>query len=246
MHQAQAHDENCFVTLTYSPENLPADNGLNHRHFQLFLKRLRKNTKKKISYYMCGEYGEQTKRPHYHACLFNVDFQSDRVAAGKSSSGFKYYESAQLTELWQLGRATVQDLTRETAGYCTRYIMTKPLGRDAKRAYEYTDPDTGEIRHRRPEYNRMSLRPAIGREWFTKNHRDVFPHDFAIHSGTKYAVPKYYDQLAEKLGLVELDLVKDQRTQEAKEHHEDNTRDRLAVREKVHLAKVATLKRSNL
>ena len=40
VHEAQVHDENCFITLTYNNENLPKDGSLNKRDFQLFMKRL--------------------------------------------------------------------------------------------------------------------------------------------------------------------------------------------------------------
>lgn len=48
IHEASMYDNNCFITLTYSPENLPPDGGLRKKHFQLFMKRLRKKLKKKF------------------------------------------------------------------------------------------------------------------------------------------------------------------------------------------------------
>ena len=41
MHEASLHSENCFVTLTYGRDKLPPDGSLEHRDFQLFMKRLR-------------------------------------------------------------------------------------------------------------------------------------------------------------------------------------------------------------
>lgn len=74
MHEAKLHPANCFVTLTYRDEDLPENGSLRHRDFQLFMKRLRKRAD--VRFYMCGEYGEQKLRPHYHACLFGVDYRS--------------------------------------------------------------------------------------------------------------------------------------------------------------------------
>lgn len=168
-HESKMWDQNCFITLTYGRDKLPKDASLDHRDFQLFMKKLRLWAKqeygREVRFYMCGEYGPKNGRPHYHACLFNIDF-IDRVPAGKSGSGFMFYESATLTKLWGHGLATVQDLTTETASYTARYIMKKALGNDSLTKYQLVDPDTGEITQRRPEYAAMSLKPGIGHDFF--------------------------------------------------------------------------------
>jgi len=74
MHEASLYERNCFITLTYSDEFLPNDRSVNVRHFQLFMKKLRKRFGPNIRFYHCGEYGEKTSRPHYHALLFNFDY----------------------------------------------------------------------------------------------------------------------------------------------------------------------------
>lgn len=64
-----------FVTLTYDENNVPTINGkktLVKRDCQLFIKRLREYEKNEIRYYLVGEYGTNTKRPHYHAIMFNI------------------------------------------------------------------------------------------------------------------------------------------------------------------------------
>lgn len=244
MHEAQLHEQNCFVTLTYAPGNLPPLGSLDHGDFQLFMKRLRKRYgARKIRFYMCGEYGPENGRPHYHACLFNIDFR-DRVYAGKSGSGQVFYSSQVLTELWGLGKCSVQPLTKETASYCARYIMKKVIGKDAPIAYSVTDPETGELKEVRPEYAAMSLRPGIGRGWFSRFHRDVYPHGFVVADGTKRPPPRYYDRLHQALDPAAADDLKHQRFLAARERHSDNTDERLAVRETVHLAQVNPLKRT--
>lgn len=70
-----------FVTLTYSEDNVPTDglvNVLRRRDCQLWMKRLRKRIEpNRIRYFLCGEYGSKTLRPHYHAILFNYPSDSD-------------------------------------------------------------------------------------------------------------------------------------------------------------------------
>lgn len=235
MHEASLWPENCFVTLTYGRDCLPAGSSLCHDDFQLFMKRLRKKAGKPVRFYMCGEYGPETQRPHYHACLFNVDFRVDRKAAGKSGSGAMFYESAELSALWKHGFATVQDLVPETASYCARYIMKKVLGKES--AAFYGD--------RRPEYAAMSLKPGIGAGWFAKySGSDVFPQDFVVQNGAERQVPKYYDKLLKRQKLHEVsEAVEYERYKRSRVAQADNTDERRRVREEVHLAKVKTLNR---
>lgn len=248
MHEAAFYDANCFITLTYARDCLPPGASLEHGDFQRFMKRLRKHFGFRIRYFMCGEYGPLHQRPHYHAVLFGVDFRSDRVAAGKSASGNVYYGSPTLESIWTHGGVSVQDLTRETAGYCARYVMKKLLGPaaksdEARAAREWTDAE-GEVHERVPEYACMSLKPGIGSEFFFRYGSDIYPHDFIVEGGRKERPPKYYDKLlkrADRFGMADL---KEAREGLAKLAHADNTEDRLRVREIVYEAKVRNQSRS--
>ena len=53
MHEASMHMFNLFVTLTYDDNHLPEYNSLNYKHFQDFMKRLRK-AHNGVRFYMCG------------------------------------------------------------------------------------------------------------------------------------------------------------------------------------------------
>ena len=94
----------------------------------------------------------------------------------------------------------------------------------------------------RPEYAVMSK--GLGLAWINKYHRDVYPHDFVVHNGRKYPVPRYYK---EKLKQFDYDIqtIETKRVHKAKQHAEDNTPQRLAVQEKVHQAKVRDLRRGD-
>lgn len=248
MHEATLRESNCFVTLTYGPGNLPPGSSLCHRDFQLFMKRLRKHFGFAVRYFMCGEYGPLHARPHYHSCLFGVDFRSDRQLSGVSASGYDMFESATLDSLWTHGRCTVQDLTRETSGYCARYVMKKLLGeaaRDpgARRAREWTDAE-GEVHERAVEYARMSLKPGIGYDWYSRFGSDVYPHDYVIADGRKERPPKYYDKLLKRTDRFVLEDIKEVREGTARLAHVDNTDERLRVREVVYTAKVRNQLRS--
>lgn len=235
VHEAQCWPENCFLTLTYSDENLPCNGSLNHRDFQLFMKRLRESRGHRIRFFMCGEYGPQTLRPHYHALLFNCDFR-DRKVAGKSRTGFDFYTSEALSSLWKLGHATVQDMSPATAGYCCSYVFDKVTGDLAEAHYGL----------RKPEYCACSLKPGIGSFWFSVYGADKSKQDFVVHEGRKTAPPKYYDKLSDRAGFEWLDEIEWQREKRAKLFLDDATPERLAVREQVHAARLKSRKRDSI
>lgn len=264
MHEASLYENNCFITLTYSPESCPKDMSLRVKHFQDFMKRLRKKyvpvcpydkddpnraawlKKHQIRYYMCGEYGDLTNRPHYHAILFNHEF-SDKYHFKNSKTGFPVYRSPSLEKLWDYGMSEIGSVTFESAAYVARYIMKKVTGDAADFHYEYLNPDTGEISWRIPEYTTMSRRPGIAKEWYDKFYKDVYPGDFIVITRgdkvVKVKPPKYYDTQYELLYPEEYALLRLQRKKNAAKFTDNNTPDRLAVREIVQSKRLELLPR---
>lgn len=241
-HEAQEWKENCFITLTYGTGNLPANASLEHRDYQLFMKRLRKREDKTIRFYMCGEYGELNGRPHYHACLFNMDFY-DRKEAGKSGAGEQIYTSSYLEELWGHGRVSVQNLTPQTAKYTAGYILKKTLGDDSETAYNIVTED-GEILHREPPYSKSSNKPGIGYNWLVRHGKtDAFAHQEIIVKGEKLPLPPYYKKLQKRWGLVTERTEQIRMSRASKQDPREQWPDRQKVREEVHLAKIRNLKR---
>jgi hypothetical protein len=255
MHEAQMHTSNCFITLTYAPEFIreAKDLSLNYEHFQLFMKRLRKRfTGKTIRFYMAGEYGELRDRPHFHACIFGLDFE-DKKFFKRTETGSILYTSKILEELWPYGYSSVGDVNFESAAYVARYIMKKINGKprldkdgkwvDPMLHYQYCDLETGELIDRTPEFNKMSLKPGIGQAWFDKFMSDVYTTDSVVVRGRKCRPPRFYDNKFKELFPEQFDGIQFAREQEGRSHFEDNTLERLAVKEKVVLAKLSLLKR---
>ncbi|QXP08417.1 MAG: replication initiator protein [Arizlama microvirus] len=191
VHEASLHEKNCFLTLTLSDENLNKNLSLDKTDYQLFMKRLRKKfprrTYGKIGYYMCGEYGENYFRPHYHACLFNFDFP-DKLEIENSKTGHRQFTSKILDEIWQNGRATIGDVTPESASYVARYVTKKLQNNQKDSIYS----------NRLPEYTTCSRRPAVGLNWIEKYHTDIYNYDVLIKDGKKMRPPRYYDKFYEK------------------------------------------------
>lgn len=242
VHEASLHEDNCFLTLTYDVEQCPAGGTLVKRDFQLFLKRLRKRfSHKRVRYFHCGEYGEEGGRPHYHAIIFGFDFP-DKVFEAEIR-GHKTYSSPILSELWGKGFASIGSVTFESAAYVARYVMKKVTGEAAERHYQSVIPETGEIVDRLPEYVTMSLKPAIGADWFEKYSSDVFPSDEVILRGMSMKPPKYYSVRLEKSNPDLYAVLRGKRVQQSKKHAADSTPRRLRDREKCKEAQVNLLKR---
>jgi hypothetical protein len=115
VHEAQMHDDNCFITLTFNDYDLTMrdQTSVNVKDFQNFMKKLRNSTKQKIRFFHCGEYGDLNLRPHYHAILFGYDFPDKILFANKG--GNNLYISQKLKQLWPYGFSTIGDVTFDSA-----------------------------------------------------------------------------------------------------------------------------------
>jgi len=244
VHESSLHEFNSFITLTYSDEHLPPGGSLVYSDFQKFMKRLRKRFRGvKISFYVGGEYGESsTRRPHFHACLFGVDFP-DKQYFKRSGSGERLYTSSTLASLWPFGLHSVGAVTFESAAYIARYCMKKVTGDLADAHYRVIDDD-GVITQLLPEFNHMSLKPAIGKRWLEKFETDVYPRDYVVINGVKTKPPKYYDVLFEKENPGIFSELVAQRELDAANLMPDNSYARLAVKETVVKARISQLSRT--
>jgi hypothetical protein len=234
--EAQMNKKNCFLTLTYNDENIPImyDDDypigytLNKEHFQKFMKRLRKAINgEKIRYFHCGEYGDRLGRPHYHAAIFGYDFPDKKAAVVRGE--YIGYRSELLTKCWPHGHHEIGQLTAESAAYVARYIIKKVKGGLKEEYYE----------GRQEEYITQSL--GIGKEWFKKYHGDVFPGDQVRMQKMVVKPPRYFDKK-----LKEIDEKLERRIKYRRQkniHEEDNTYERLAVRERCQIKKLDKYKR---
>lgn len=244
VNESSLQEDNCFITLTYRPEDLPEFASLRYRDFQLFMKRLRKAAPgRRIRFFMCGEYGENFGRPHFHACLFGFNFP-DRIFDRESGSGARVDRSQLLERLWPFGFSSVGDVTFESAAYVARYCMKKVVGQDAELHYARLDPDTGEVFRRVPEFCHMSLKPGIGARWLDRFVTDVYPSGLMVVNGMQVKPPKYYDRRFRRMDLDAFEVLCAERDALARANFSDNTDARLAVKEQVTAARVGFLKRT--
>ncbi|NLD49609.1 MAG: hypothetical protein GX660_20880, partial [Clostridiaceae bacterium] len=215
--EATLHESSYFCTFTYNDDNLPIneyiDNEgtyrhsmtLNKRDFQLFMKRLRKNYKydNKIRYFMAGEYGSTTARPHYHAIIFGLKLD-DLELCRKTPLGFNLYMSQFISDIWQQGYVIIAEVTWETCAYTARYIMKKQTGSAATFYKEYNIV---------PEFTLMSRRPGIAKEFYDKNkHKLLYERGVDISTpkgGRKIRSTKYFDKFLDMEYPVEREILKE-------------------------------------
>lgn len=251
MHEAQLHEFNSFITLTYRDECLPAGGTLVKRDFQLFVKRLRKWLRSRgypgVRYFHCGEYGEELGRPHYHALLFGIDFPDKKPwKRSDAAGGVTLYRSETLDKLWGLGFCSVGAVTMESAGYVARYSMKKITGALARPHYTRLIPDTGELVELEPEYATMSRRPGVGARWYEHFREDVYPEgEVVVAGGRRHRSPKYYDKLEARLDPEGMKRLRLERIKAGNNKLANWNRRpaRLAVRHEVKSAQLKALKR---
>lgn len=171
MQQDRIAQSSHFITLTYATSNVPlSPNGyktLDKRDIQLFFKRLRKaHDVSNIKYYVAGEYGGQTNRPHYHAIIFNARLDLVQPA-------------------WDKGDIHYGTVSGASIGYTLKYMC-----KDSKKRYYGTKDD------RATEFSLMSKGLGLNyindktSEWHKSDldNRMYLP----LMDGQKCAMPRYY------------------------------------------------------
>lgn len=240
MHQTQMSESACFITATYDDAHLPDNKSLDVAHPQAFVKALRRKLPP-FTYYLCGEYGGITLRPHYHLCLMGTEFISDRTLYKKTKTGDSLYTSELLNSAWPHGHANFGALTQQSACYVASYINKKIKGPGSELAYRTLFLDasekTAEVHQLKPEFSTMSRRPGLGTTWFNKFYADVYPADEVIINGIPRRPPAFYDKLLERRDPDLHHFIKRKRILRGNQHLEDQTAERLATREFVAMAK---------
>lgn len=239
------------MNLAESSKSGNATNTKGEQATPCFATTLDATMRSKIRFYMAGEYGELHARPHFHACLFNLDFL-DKTETKTTKSGHKIYRSPALEKLWQYGFSSIGNVTFESAAYIARYIMTKTTEskatpvhiRDrAKQEYQHINSETGEIINRKKEFNNMSRKPGIGKNWIQQYVSDVYPEGKMVVNATKQNPPRYYDAHYKALDPIGYEQLQHIRELEALATAHDNTAPRRAVKEAVTIAKLQHYKR---
>lgn len=177
--ELSGYDKACFLTLTYSEEELAEiiDNyhvaTLVKRHLQLFWKSLRQKLNKslngrKIRYFAVGEYGEEHERPHYHAIVFNLaPNEADDI----------------IRRCWSRGFVCVGTCTTRSIAYVSRYVMKKLFGPEKQKYIK-----SGRV----PPFQCSSNRPGIGFNYLKDNWEHLYRDGYDVKDGKRVGLPEYY------------------------------------------------------
>jgi len=232
MHETEMHDESWFVTLTYSNETLPENGTLYPKHLRTFFKNLRRDKPQlDISYYACGEYGDTTQRPHYHAVVYGLPLLDKCSLPTRGPNPL--WRSETLESYWPHGLSEFSTVTPGSAAYVAGYVRKKVTKKANPDHYIRVDPDTGELIELEKEFSRMSLRPAIGKRWIEKYWADVYPRDFVVMNGREFKPPRYYDKWMDENHPEIMLQTRIKRDEEAKNIPES----KLRAAEKIHQAR---------
>lgn len=161
MMEADLHPVNAFVGLSYDDKHMPrTDDGLGtlyRRDYVLFLKRLRKI--QKFRFYLVGEYGDQTFRPHYHAALFNFPTcERGRTLSFLGTSRPDWRRCCPVCQMvgrtWGRGDVSLGVLETDSAQYLAQYTTKKMTAAGDPR-----------LLGRAPEFSAKSLKPGLGADY---------------------------------------------------------------------------------
>lgn len=168
-----------FVTLTYGQDQIKRSPkgflNLHKKDFQDYIKRIRKELKQtsktpdndKVKYIVTGEYGGDRGRPHYHAIIFNVDFET-------------------IIKHWPHGYVDIKEVNKNRIAYIFKYIW-KPRKRK--------DPDHWDDRV--PEYVNFSNGLGVQwlTEKNIQYHRkNIDNPTITLPTGERIAIPRYFKE----------------------------------------------------
>lgn len=178
--ESKNNAEAYFVTLTYNMESVPiviTNNklfySLSKTHIQLFIKKMRK--KLQLRYYICGEYGPQGDRPHYHGIFY-------------------FKQKQELTDLnllikhtWDYGFISISPVKITDYSYVCKYLRKSQTVLDYKFHRQ--------LNNQLPDFSLMSKRPPIGENISLQDLQAYMDDKAPCLSGKTYTLPRRYKDM---------------------------------------------------
>jgi len=168
LHESGYWNKSVFLTLTYDDDHIPLDNSINRKTLQALIKSLR-NDNHTIKYFACGEYGEKTQRPHYHAIIFGLGPEDEEI----------------IKQEWPFGFVYCGTVTSESAQYVAGYIQKKITGKGAPDVYQ----------KRQAPFQLQSQ--GLGKQWALDNREYLNNNEYITIKGKPFPIPRYYREVLE-------------------------------------------------
>ena len=200
------------VQYTWKPGEKRPDSVqiLLYEDIQKFLKRLRKAYRGKLRYFVAGEYGEQTARPHYHMILYGWKPTDLENLYKIHHNG--YYNSKWMSELWGMGQIQIAQAVPETYRYVAGYVTKKMYEIDGKKANAYY-----ELGQTKP-FACMSLKPGLGAHYYQEHKAEIWRQGYIqCTNGKRAQIPRYYEKQMEAENPKRLWRIKQNRQKNAME-----------------------------
>lgn len=234
-----------FITLTYSDDTLPSCGHFMERDINLFVKRLRKLASNQLRTLGVAEYGERTKRPHYHLLVFGWQFPDKKISRKTDSThtGQEYdiFTSKILQDTWDLGITEFGSVTEQSCSYVARYLHKKV------NVKEIDGKPCGQCENERPNRSKIvcrSRRPGLGAAFADKYIGDSRITVAALQDGPgRDTLPRYYVDRARKASP-RLDILLSQKGPDFQKCREGEISERLEAAKEIDNAKLKHLKRS--
>lgn len=175
--EAKSSSDVHFVTLTYDEQSLPWGSilpVLDKKGIQKFMKRLRKGLQPGIKYYLVGEYGTITKRPHYHMIIYNTGLNKDQLTI-KLLNAWRDQDKMLTGHL----QCEVPDQNHGVMDYVAKYLVK-----------------SDNIDYEVKPFALMSK--GLGKRYIEKSSEfhtsDLSRNYTVLPGGVKYPLPKYYKE----------------------------------------------------
>lgn len=195
--EAELHEDNFFITLTYNDESIPHDHMLVKDEISKFNKALkvyleRRGLDSHFRFYGVGEYGGQTARPHYHVIYFGLPIP-DLKYEYTTENGDLIFSSLFLDSVWKKGFVVIGSVDVASACYVARYC-------DKKKLLTKEEKDKLKDKGIVPEFNVMSRRPGIGADYLNKVIDNVVSGCYNVNmKGNTFGIPLYYSKKMKEL-----------------------------------------------
>ena len=208
--ESLSFERSIFLSLTYDDEHLPIGTKgyptLCPDHLVTFWKDFRYYVGK-CRYMACGEYGDKTHRPHYHAIVFGVSLDNS-VFFDKFYSPRKKAWIARC-KAWRYGEVCIGEVTIGSCNYCAKYVTKRKTGKSGEAYYAKYGIE--------PEFARMSRRPGLGYDYLIQNEDLIRKRNYVMLKGHKLPLPRYYVSKLYEEGSNEYELYKIEKAEKSQE-----------------------------